>query len=163
MCKLDVLKFYGYVVGDQIYQTPSPQHTAAPVAAPVAAAMGAAGGAAGGGAALAGGDHAADDVPVIVVALPQHNMSSFNNASAAINYHQRSPSSSQQHQHQQQQQHQYQQQQQQLLLQQQLQQQQLQQHVANPVALLAERGRRNSAPATMPQIICTASRQVTDV
>lgn len=147
MCKLDVLKFYGYVVGDQIYQTPSPQHTA-PVALPApVAAMGA-----GAGGAVAG-DHAPDDVPVIVVALPQHNLSSFNNASA-INYHQRSPSSSQQHQHQQQQQ--------QLQLQQQ-QQQQLQQHVANPVALLAERGRRNSAPATMPQIVCTASRQVTDV
>lgn len=141
MCKLDVLKFYGYVVGDQIYQTPSPQHTA-PVALP------APGAAVVGGGAVAG--QAPDDVPVIVVALPQHNMSSFN--ASAINYHQRSPSSSQHHQHQQ---HQLQLQQQQ--------QQQLQQSIANPVALLAERGRRNSAPATMPQIICTASRQVTDV
>lgn len=35
MCKLDVLKFYGYVVGDEIHTTPSPQHTPANNAAPV--------------------------------------------------------------------------------------------------------------------------------
>ncbi|XP_034476587.1 protein goliath isoform X3 [Drosophila innubila] len=107
MCKLDVLKFYGYVVGDQIYETPSPQHNAPAALPPVPT--------------------ASEEVPVIVVALPQHNISSFN--ASAINYHQRSPSSSQQH------------------------------HQSG----IAERGRRNSAPATMPQIICTASRQVTDV
>lgn len=47
MCKLDVLKFYGYVVGDQIHSTPSPQHIP-PNVAPV-------------------NDN---DVPVIVVAIP---------------------------------------------------------------------------------------------
>ncbi|KAI8034126.1 protein goliath isoform X1 [Drosophila elegans] len=51
MCKLDVLKFYGYVVGDQIYQTPSPQHTA-----PIAA--------------VAVAHPSIEEVPVIVVALP---------------------------------------------------------------------------------------------
>uniref|UniRef100_A0A034VCM9 Protein goliath n=1 Tax=Bactrocera dorsalis TaxID=27457 RepID=A0A034VCM9_BACDO len=30
MCKLDVLKFYGFVVGDQIHTTPSPQHVPPP-------------------------------------------------------------------------------------------------------------------------------------
>ncbi|XP_034476586.1 protein goliath isoform X2 [Drosophila innubila] len=121
MCKLDVLKFYGYVVGDQIYETPSPQHNAPAALPPQGAAAVAA------AAAAAPVPTASEEVPVIVVALPQHNISSFN--ASAINYHQRSPSSSQQH------------------------------HQSG----IAERGRRNSAPATMPQIICTASRQVTDV
>ncbi|KAL7736997.1 hypothetical protein ACLKA6_008853 [Drosophila palustris] len=128
MCKLDVLKFYGYVVGDQIYQTPSPQHTA-PAAAALPPTGAGAGAVVGSGAAGAGTvatvPTASEEVPVIAVALPQHNInniSSFN--ASAINYHQRSPSSSQHNQ-----------------------------------SGIAERGRRNSAPATMPQIICTASRQ----
>lgn len=120
MCKLDVLKFYGYVVGDQIYQTPSPQHTA-----PIAS---------------------IEEVPVIVVAVPQgqqplqplqaSNMSSF----APSHYFQssRSPSSS---------------------VQQQLAPLAYQPH---PQQAASERGRRNSAPATMPHAI-TASHQVTDV
>lgn len=138
MCKLDVLKFYGYVVGDQIYQTPSPQHNA-PLALPPTTAAAAA--------AAAGAAPSASEevVPVIVVGLPQHNISSLN--PSAINYHQRSPSSS------------YHQQQSLLQQQQQSQQQQPQQGGSAE----RERGRRNSAPATMPQIICTASRQVTDV
>ncbi|XP_030375431.1 protein goliath isoform X2 [Scaptodrosophila lebanonensis] len=137
MCKLDVLKFYGYVVGDQIYQTPSPQHTA-PVPAPAPPPP----------------PHADEVVPVIVVALPstaqpplqqlQANMSSFSashyqhqhqqyqnpnpNQNPNQNQHQRSPSSSH-----------------------------------NAQQAQGSRGRRNSAPATMPQVICTASRQVTDV
>jgi len=129
MCKLDVLKFYGYVVGDQIYQTPSPQHTA-PIAAVAV-------------------DHPSiEEVPVIVVALPQgpqplqqlqaSNMSSF----APSHYlpRSRSPSSS---------------------VQQQLPPLLYQPHLLQAAA---ERGRRNSAPATMPHaIICTASHQVTDV
>nr|NP_001246517.1 goliath, isoform E [Drosophila melanogaster]NP_523864.3 goliath, isoform C [Drosophila melanogaster]AAF47316.2 goliath, isoform C [Drosophila melanogaster]AFH08270.1 goliath, isoform E [Drosophila melanogaster] len=120
MCKLDVLKFYGYVVGDQIYQTPSPQHTA-----PIAS---------------------IEEVPVIVVAVPHgpqplqplqaSNMSSF----APSHYFQssRSPSSS---------------------VQQQLAPLTYQPH---PQQAASERGRRNSAPATMPHAI-TASHQVTDV
>ncbi|EDW36157.1 GL16830 [Drosophila persimilis] len=133
MCKLDVLKFYGYVVGDQIYQTPSPQHTA-PIAAVAAA------------------QPSFEEVPVIVVALSQaqqqqqqqqqplqqlqaSNMSSF----GASYFHPRSPSSSNQPQLQQLPQ----------------QQQQQQQHQG-----AMERVRRNSAPATMPHaIICTASHQ----
>uniref|UniRef100_A0A0A1X986 Protein goliath n=1 Tax=Zeugodacus cucurbitae TaxID=28588 RepID=A0A0A1X986_ZEUCU len=47
MCKLDVLKFYGFVVGDQIHTTPSPQHVPPPIQ-------------------TLGGEH---DVEVIVVAL----------------------------------------------------------------------------------------------
>lgn len=35
MCKLDVLKFYGYVVGDEIHTTPSPQHMPANNTAPL--------------------------------------------------------------------------------------------------------------------------------
>ncbi|XP_046811206.1 protein goliath [Lucilia cuprina] len=35
MCKLDVLKFYGYVVGDEIHTTPSPQHIPANNTAPL--------------------------------------------------------------------------------------------------------------------------------
>ncbi|XP_043642620.1 protein goliath isoform X2 [Drosophila teissieri] len=120
MCKLDVLKFYGYVVGDQIYQTPSPQHTAQIASI--------------------------EEVPVIMVAVPQgpqplqqlqaSNMSSF----APSHYlpRSRSPSSS---------------------VQQQLPPLAYQPH---PQQAAAERGRRNSAPATMPHAI-TASHQVTDV
>ncbi|XP_043867078.1 protein goliath isoform X2 [Drosophila mojavensis] len=141
MCKLDVLKFYGYVVGDQIYQTPSPQHNAPSAAAATAAAAAAAPGGAGAGVAAAAGPGAGEEgLPVIVVALPPHNISSFN--PSAISYHQRSPSSSYQPQ---------------------LQHQQLQQQQQQPLGGSVERGRRNSAPATMPQMICTASRQVTDV
>lgn len=137
MCKLDVLKFYGYVVGDQIYQTPSPQHTA-----PIAAV------------AVAHQQPSVEEVvPVIVVALPQGQgqqplqqlQASAISSFAPSHYlpRSRSPSSSNQ---------------------QQLQPlpYQHQQHHQQQVA--AERGRRNSAPATMPHaIICTASHQVTDV
>lgn len=35
MCKLDVLKFYGYVVGDEIHTTPTPRHMAANNTAPL--------------------------------------------------------------------------------------------------------------------------------
>ncbi|ALC42820.1 gol [Drosophila busckii] len=119
MCKLDVLKFYGYVVGDQIYQTPSPQHNA-PLAMPANAQQMAA-------AVPNDFNDASFEVPVIMVGLPQSNMSSFN---ASANYHHRSPSSSQQH----------------------------QQMIAS-ILQDRELGRRNSAPATMPQVICTASRQ----
>ncbi|SPP72667.1 blast:Protein goliath [Drosophila guanche] len=129
MCKLDVLKFYGYVVGDQIYQTPSPQHTA-PIAAVAQPSI--------------------QDVPVIVVALSQaqqqplqhlqaSNMSSF--GASYLHQRSRSPSSSNHPQLQQ------------------YPQQQQQQHEG-----AIKRVRRNSAPATIPNaIICTASRQVTDV
>ncbi|XP_043064172.1 protein goliath isoform X2 [Drosophila ficusphila] len=129
MCKLDVLKFYGYVVGDQIYQTPSPQHPA-----PIAA--------------VTGGQPSIEEVPVIVVALPTgqpilqelqaSNMSSFapshylpRSSSPSSSVHPQLPPLAYQH---------------------------------HPLQLAAERGRRNSAPATMPNtIICTASHQVTDV
>ncbi|EDV98465.1 GH23135 [Drosophila grimshawi] len=144
MCKLDVLKFYGYVVGDQIYQTPSPQHNNPPhddatVADATAAATVAA-------ATAAAPNSSSEEVPVIVIQLPQQqqqhsNFSSFD--PSAINYHHHSPSNSC-HQQQHQQLFQYQQQ---------LQQQQ------QGVSGAEERIRRNSAPATMPQVICTASRQ----
>uniref|UniRef100_B4MPL8 GK21726 n=1 Tax=Drosophila willistoni TaxID=7260 RepID=B4MPL8_DROWI len=159
MCKLDVLKFYGYVVGDQIYQTPSPQHNA-PVALAAAASPPQEQQQQQHFQALSASD---EDVPVIVVALPQasNNISSL----SASNYHHhqlrsRSPSSSNP-----------QQQPQQLQLQLQLQPPLITQNPQinggqgqfpsqSHEQPQPQRGRRNSAPATMPHaIICTASHQ----
>ncbi|CAD7012529.1 unnamed protein product [Ceratitis capitata] len=77
MCKLDVLKFYGFVVGDQIHTTPSPQHV--PPALPTL-----------------GGEN---DVEVIVVALaPPYSAAQQQSSTQTQQSHQQQ----QQQQHQQQ-------------------------------------------------------------